>query len=124
MERLHSEVTLSVSHIKKKSLSTCFCYTLLECRRFHSLIQIYKVLHRISPPYLFHLFHYAKDITTRQGRNPYHLFVPSVRTNYGKSSLRFRGTSMWNSLHLSLYNSESVAQFKRNFHCLNIDHYS
>ena len=35
MERLHSGVTLSVSHIKKK-LSTCFCYTLLERRRFHS----------------------------------------------------------------------------------------
>ena len=47
MERLHSKVTLSVSHIKKK-LSTCSCYTLLERRRFHSLIQIYKVLHRIS----------------------------------------------------------------------------
>ena len=37
IERLHSKVTLSVSHIKKK-LSTCFCYTLLEHRRFHSLI--------------------------------------------------------------------------------------
>ena len=36
MERLHSKVTLSVSHILKK-LSTCFCYTLLERRRFHSL---------------------------------------------------------------------------------------
>ena len=98
MERLHSKVTLSVSHIKKK-LSTCLCYTLLECRRFHSLIQIYKVLLRISLPYLFHL----KDVTTRQGRNPHHLFVPSFRTNYGKSSLHFRGTSMWNSLHPSLY---------------------
>ena len=46
---------------------------------------------RISP-YLFHLFHYAKDVTTRQGRNPHHSYVPSVRTNYGKSSLRFEGT--------------------------------
>ena len=93
MERLHSKFTLSVSH--KEKLSTCFCYTLLERRRFHSLIQIYKVLHRISPPYLLHLFHYAKDVTTRQGRNPHCLFVPSGRTNYGKSSLRFRETSLW-----------------------------
>ena len=47
---------------------------LLKHRRFHSLIQIYKVLQRISPLYLFHLFHYARDVTTRQGRNPHCLF--------------------------------------------------
>jgi len=44
--------------------------TLLELRCFHSLIQIYKFLHGISPC-LFHLFHYAKDVTTRQGCNPH-----------------------------------------------------
>ena len=59
----HSKVTLSVFHIRKK-LSLCFCNTLLKRRLFHSLVQIFKILHNISPPYLFHLFHYAKDALT------------------------------------------------------------
>ena len=88
MERLHSKVMSSVCHVRKR-LSSCFVYTLLECRRFHSLVQIYKILHRVSPPYLFNLSRYARDVTDHQGRNPHHLYVPHVRTNYGKSSLYF-----------------------------------
>ena len=44
-----------------------------------------------------------------------------VRTNYGKSSLYFRGTFLWNSLHPSLYTLQSVALFKRTFHNLNFN---
>ena len=62
MERLHSKVTSRVYHIRER-LSSCFHYSLLERRRFHSLVQIYKILHQVSPPYSFNLFCYAKDAT-------------------------------------------------------------
>ena len=120
MERLHSKVTSSMCHVRER-LSSYFVYTLLERRQFHSLMQIYKILHRVPPPYLFNLFRYARDVTDHQGRNPHRLYVPRVRTNYGKSSLYFRGTFLWNSLHPSLYTLQSVALFKRTFHNLNFN---
>ena len=49
----------------------------------------YKILHQVSPPYLSNLFRYTRDVTGHQGRNPACLYVPRVRTNYGKSSLYF-----------------------------------
>jgi len=51
-------------------------------------------------PYLRGMFSYAVDITGLSGSNLYRLFVP---TNYGKQSLAFRGTAIWNSLPKALY---------------------
>ena len=67
---------LCVPH-KREGLSLCFLSPLLEHKRFHFLF----------PPYLFNLFCYAKDVTDLQGCNPYHLYVPHVRTNYGELSI-------------------------------------
>ena len=70
MERLDSKVTSSLYHVRERS-SSCFVYTLLEHRQLHSLVQIYK--YRVSPPYLFNLFRYARDVTDCQGCNPHRL---------------------------------------------------
>ena len=61
------------------------------------------------------LFSYAIDVTGRSGRNPHRLYVPRIRTNYGKRSLRYRGTLIWNRLSAMLYNATSVRQFKSLF---------
>ena len=45
-----------------------------ERRRFHAAVQVYKVLHKLSPSYLNGTFNYAIDITLCTGWNIYSLF--------------------------------------------------
>jgi len=78
-------------------------------------MQVFKVLHNISPAYLRGLFLYATDITGYTGQNPHRLYVPRVRTNYGKRSLKYRGIWIWNRLSVELHNATSVRQFKSLF---------
>ena len=42
----------------------------------------------------------------------YRLFVPRVWTTYGKNSLFYMGTQVWNSLHASLYTAATLGRFK------------
>ena len=41
MEHIHSKITSTVQHLQER-LSLCFCYSLVECRKFHTLIQIFR----------------------------------------------------------------------------------
>jgi len=41
--------------------------------------------------------------------NNHHLFVPRVRTTYGKNSFYYKGTQIWNSLNASIYAATSLA---------------
>ena len=79
-----------------------FSLTLTERRRFHTAIQIFRSLHRLSPPYLHNIFQLSKDITGHVSRNINRVFVPRVFTNYGKRSFFYRGALLWNSLPLVL----------------------
>ena len=88
MECLHSRATSLVMNVRDK-LSSCFYYSLMEYRKFCSLVYVFKILHQISPPYLHGLFSYASAVTDCAGRNPHQLFVPRIRTNYGKFALYF-----------------------------------
>jgi len=69
--------------------------TLTELRLYHAAIQVYRTLHKLSPPYLHDSFHCAVDITSRAARNAHRLFVPRVRTTMAKNSFYFRGTQIW-----------------------------
>ena len=75
-------------------------------------VQVFKILNKISPPYLHGIFSYVVDVTGRSGRNLHRLFVPSVRTNYGKQSLAYRGTAIWNRLPKAQYSAKTVNGFK------------
>ena len=46
-------------------------------------VQVYRILHKLSPPYLCDIFHYTVDVTSHTGRNTHRLFVPRVRANLG-----------------------------------------
>lgn len=81
-------------------------------RRYHVAIQAFKVLHRLSPPYLLSALNYTKDITNRTSKSIYRVFVPFVRTNFGKSAFYFKSTSIWNSLNSALYACNDLKQFK------------
>jgi len=56
LERLHSMYTYS--SISKYSLS--------KRRKFHTTVQVYKILHRIVPGYLYNIFEYAINVTCKQ----------------------------------------------------------
>ena len=96
LERVHSKFILSLP----ASISAVFDLklSLMERRTFHTAVQVFKILHEIAPPYLHGMFRYALDISGRVGRNPLRLYVLSIRTNYGRGSLWYRGTTIWNDL--------------------------
>jgi len=109
LERLHSRYT---SLCTDSSISK---YSLSERRKFHTTVQVYKILHRIVPAYLYNIFEYAINVTGRVNRNAHRLFVPQVNTNYGKRSLYYRGTTMWNALPTAVYDSTTLTQFRNNY---------
>ena len=115
-ERLHARF----SNLRPTACSSVNV-TLTERRRYHAAVQVYRVLHKLSPPYLYDSFHYAIDITSRTARNAHRLFVPRVRTNIAKDSFYFRGTQIWNSLNPTLYAARTLDNFKllyRSFLCM------
>ena len=75
-------------------------------------MQIYKMLHKLAPIYLYNMFDYAITVTGRMNRNVHRLFVLQIHTNYGKRSLRYRGPSLWNTLSTALYSAATFTQFK------------
>jgi len=91
LERLHSHF------LSFDSTSSVFNFTLAECRRFHTATQVYRLLNKLSPPYLHPTFRYAVSVTGRTGRNIHWLYVSAVHLNYGKQSLYHRGATIWNS---------------------------
>ena len=62
LERLHSKYTSCTD-------SSISRYSLVERRKFHTIIQIYKILHKLAPMYLHNMFDYAITVTGRMNRN-------------------------------------------------------
>ena len=75
------------------------------------LIEIYKILNRESPSFLWDIFETKPSAyALRSGDG---LVLPSSRTQtYGVNSLAFRGSLLWNSLTPTLKNIESSKLFK------------
>ena len=108
-ERHHSRFTASIPS------SDCFNLhsSLSERRVYHMALQVFKIVNNISPSYLHHTFSFAVDVTGCSGKNQHRLFVPRVRTNFGKRSLAYRGTAIWNRLPPALYSAKTVSAFKK-----------
>ena len=66
---------------------------LTERRTFHTAVQVYKIVNKVSSPYLHGYFSFAVDVTGHPGRNVHRLFILRVKTNYGKRSLAYRAQS-------------------------------
>ena len=58
----------------------------MERRRFHTAVQVFKVLHLLCPRYLRDWFVFAETITGCQGRNKHCLHVPQIFSSIGKNS--------------------------------------
>ena len=64
LERVHSHFVSLID-----SDSSAFSLTLVEHRRFHTAIQVYKILTKSSPSYLHDTFNSALSVTGCVGRN-------------------------------------------------------
>ena len=80
---------------------------------FHTALQVFKIVKKISPPNLHDIFTFTVDVTSYSDRNQHRLFVPRVRTNYGKWSLAYRATTIWNRLPPAVYSARTVTAFKK-----------
>ena len=74
----------------------------------------------MAPSYLQRLFKYSIEVVIMVAIPLNRLYVPQVQTNYGRQSLHFRVTILWNNLSPSLYSASSLADFRRSYHDLNI----
>ena len=93
-ERLHKKVTKYLLYeTSTQRVTYRLTGTLTKHRKVHLAVQVYKSLNRLSPPYLQDVFSYARAITGRVGRHINHLFIPSVRTNYGKNAFYYKGAT-------------------------------
>lgn len=101
LERLHSRFS------SFDSSSSVFDLTLAEHRRFHTAIQIYKILSQLSPSYLYSTFRFAISVKDHAGRNVHYLYVPAMHLNYGKQSLYHHGATIWISLPSSVIETGS-----------------
>ena len=91
LERLHLKFNSPPS-----STDLSVCMTLTERRHFHKAMQVYKILHNLSPSYLNGTFRYAVDITGCATRNVHRLFIPRVQTALASQTqfLFLRNTDM------------------------------
>ena len=65
IERLHLKFLRKLP----SSYRSRFPFTLTECRQFHAAVQIFKSLHKISPPYLHDIFQFSRNVIGHQSRN-------------------------------------------------------
>ena len=59
IERVHSKFVRKLP----SSYHSKFPFTMTERRRFHTAVQIFKSLRRISPPYLHDIFQFLRNVT-------------------------------------------------------------
>ena len=92
--------------------------TLAERRHFHTIVQVYKILHLLVPTYLQDMFMFSDTLTGHAGRNSHRLFIPRMRTSYGQKSLCYRGAVAWNNLDQTLYSATSLQTFVSSYKLL------
>ena len=63
LERLHSKFTLSLPSSDTFNLRS----SLTEKHTFHTAVQVYKIVNKISPPYLHGCVSFAVDVTGHPG---------------------------------------------------------
>ena len=83
--------------------------TLAERRRFHTAVQVFKVLYQLCPRYLRDWFVFAEAYTGHSGQNKCRLFIPQINTSIG---FFYRGAVIWNSLSPALFTVNALSNFK------------
>ena len=87
LERLHSRFLQGIS-----VCSSFIGLTPIKRCRYHTTVQVFKVLHRLCPVYLKEWFVYAEAYTGRCGRNKYRLYIPQIQITIGKMDFLSRSS--------------------------------
>ena len=74
---------------------------------------IYSYFNGNLPSYFNNYFKSNEMIHGHNTRTASNIFIDYKRTNYGKFSLKFRGTQIWNKLPKDLKLLKSYRQFKQ-----------
>ena len=111
LKKLHSRIT-GVVPSSSEDRQYALYMSLTSHRNFHSVVQVLKIIHELSSPsFLNQTFQLAERIS----QNRYRIYIPSVRTNFGKNGFYYRGAVLWNWPKLSLHDCTSLESFKRNY---------
>ena len=86
---------------------------LFKRRKWHKLIYMFKIVHGLSPLYLFQICQPTASSTRYATRSANKIRVPRCRTSYFKNSLFSSSIRYWNSLDYSIRNLDSLSLFKR-----------
>ena len=106
LSRLHRRACKPMLHYAPR-------WNLQDRRKFHVALLTFKILHRLTPPFLFDTIKYTTSLTGRQGRNEFRVYLPHARTNIGQSSFYFRTVQIWNDLKSSyIYLYTTAKSFK------------
>ena len=84
LERIHSYFACSLPCI-----DGFVKLTLAERRRYHTAVQVFKSIRKLSPVYLHDQFSNTYDLTGHFDKNQFRVFIPRVRTSFGKSSFYY-----------------------------------
>ena len=96
LDNIHYRCLKSIDHSNWSSaIPPSLC--LQNRRRFHIVLQSFKILKGLCPSYLSGSSRFSSSVTGRSSKNKYRVFVPYVRTNFGRNSFYFRAVSIWNS---------------------------
>ena len=114
LEKLHSRITDVVPSASEDRQYTLYM-SLTSRRNLHSVVQVFKIIHKHSPSYLNQTFQLAESNAKRISRNKHRIYITSIKTNFGKNRFYYRGTVLWNRLKLSLYDCTSLESFKWNY---------
>ena len=68
LERVHSRFVSSIP--SSTSVVLDLKLSLTERRTYHTAVKVFKILHKIAPPYLCDMFQYASAVSGHVGRNP------------------------------------------------------
>ena len=74
---------------------------------------VYGCLHNQAPEYFNDLFHTNADIGNNRTRGYNKIYLPRVRTEYGRRSFQFQGGLQWNSLSKEITHAIDLKAFRK-----------
>ena len=77
----------------------------------------YKCLNDMAPNYRHDRFTYLTELHDYDTHNSNQLEIPKARTNNLTKTFSYQGAKNWNSLPITIKESESLAEFKRLLKC-------
>jgi hypothetical protein len=92
-------------------LDKCDLPTMYVQRMRFIMVEVYKVLNGIGPPYLQDMFDRKESVYKM--KNNIELVQPHFRTQkYGFNSIRYQGAKVWNTLPNNIKDASNLSVFK------------